>query len=51
MNINLYDGVNLSHLAFKSKFTKCEKHYNEIIPLLYQAAKEGKSKLTITSKI
>lgn len=49
MNINLYDGVNLSHLAFKSKFTKCEKHYNEIIPLLYQAAKEGKSKLTITT--
>ena len=47
IEINLYDGINLSHLAFKSKFTKCEKHYKEIMPLIYKAAKEGKSKLTI----
>jgi len=45
--ISLYDDVNFSHLALKSKFIKCEKYYKKILPLLYEAANSGKSKLTI----
>ncbi len=45
----LYNNINFSHLAFKSKYMKCEKYYNEILPLIYKAAKEGKSYISILS--
>jgi hypothetical protein len=48
-DINLYDNINFSHLSFKSKYLKCEKYYQDILPLLYKASREGKSKITIMS--
>lgn len=48
-DINLYDNINFSHLSFKSKYLKCEKYYQDILPLLYKASREGKSKITVMS--
>ena len=48
-DINLYNNINFSHLAFKSKYLKCEKYYQDILPLLYKASREGKSKISIVS--
>ena len=41
--------INFSHLAFKNKYIKTEKYYKMIVPLLYEASINGKSKIVITT--
>ena len=41
--------INLAYLCKNMRHFKCEQLYKQILPLLYQAAIEGKSYVTITS--
>lgn len=44
-------GLNLSYIAHKSRLTKAHELYNELLPLLYDAAINGIPRITITTNI
>ena len=43
--------LNFSNISFKHKFMKAEEYYHKLLPVLYDAAIEGKNKLLITKNI
>lgn len=59
-NINIIDDIkdnsylkclNFSNISFKYKFMKAEEYYHKLLPVLYDAALEGKNKIVITKNI
>ena len=50
-NNSFYKTLNFSNLSFKYKFMKAEKYYHKLLPILYDAALQGKSKIVITKNV
>lgn len=43
--------LNFSNISFKYKFMKAEEYYHKLLPILYDAALEGKNKIVLTKNI
>ena len=44
-------GLNLSYIAHKARIAKAHELYNELLPLLYDAAIKGKPRIIVTTNI
>ena len=45
--IEKYKNLNFSKMTFKNKFIKTEKYYKQLLPVIYEASINGKSKISI----